>query len=388
MNKLSIFATAAALVIIWLFSSLWKRNLAKSSTKIPELKLDEDKLKSCFPWSIYFLQSFEYLSLEYLGASVVCYGNLRGATDLAYKQIRANVHKVFGDQYLVLLEPRRNLSKQGQGFGEIRDVFVVTTNFNPPVLSHSERKSELILQLSSMLIVFLVFALTIVFGKFSGNYVGEIWQLIPIIIARELIRRWVGKHYGIKLSLPFFTGIVQPKSHIPHRQASFDLAIAPSLVSLTIGLFLVTAGLLLPASSDFSLEFNFKASLLISLLHQALAGFAPNSENLVHPLTILGWWCLNLTAISLIPFSILDGGWILRSMIGKTDFVAPIMRLVILILGLVSQQWLILVGLSLFLLTAAPPLVLDDATELNFGRDLIGFIVMGIGLAIILPVWR
>ncbi len=422
MDRLSVFYTGAALILVWLYLSLSTQPIngrrSLSATTSNWIQPEESKLKGCFPWSVYYLQS-----LEFKDDSVICRGNLRKAPDIAYSLIRDNVKETFGDRFLVLLQEEAVLGRYLTQYSdrsepeETKYVFVITPNFDPQFSSQTNSPSNSLSSWSQVAphlewlkwLASAIVGLLLLGGFWIYNWdvkgLDRILEIVPTLVIvlgiKELVRRWVANRYGIKVSLPYFTphlgGIIWHKSHIPHRQALFDLAIAPNLVSLLIGIMLVAIGMLQPMSQDISggIEFDFKMSLLMSGLNQVLSNFLPSSElnlnetgQFLHPLAYTGWWCLNLTALSLIPVSILDGGYILRSMTraDKIAIAAPIARIVILGLGLVSQQWLIVVAIELFLLSYPQALPLNDVTELNLTREIFGIAVLGIGLATILPV--
>ncbi|AFY73081.1 Peptidase family M50 [Synechococcus sp. PCC 7502] len=398
MQRLIIFFTGASLIAVWLYLSLFGRspvikpeiNKSKSSYALP----DESKLKGCFPWSIYFLQS-----LEYRDDAIVCRGNLRGSTSSAFHLISENIQKAFGDRFLVLLqsEPRttNQISDQNSEQEAIRSSFIIVPSFTPQ--SPFSQFHHHLVWFSSVMIGLCPLALLGLYYQASPLF-PLLQAIAPILIIcvvlRELGRRWVANRYKIKISLPHFMphfgGVVWCQSHIPNRQALFDLAIAPNLVSLIIGICLVLFGLMQQPThlgdlqGNLAVEFNFNASLLMMGLHQ----ISPNSGNFLSPISWAGWWCLNLTTISLIPVSITDGGYLLRSIFGEGNMAIaiPIMRMILLGLGLISQPWLIIVAIALFLLNYSQPTPLDDVTELNLGRELWGILLLTIALAVVLPV--
>ncbi len=383
-NRLIIFGTGAALIAVWLYLSLFAhRRSPQNLIKTSQTKPEEGLVKGCFPWAVYYLQS-----LEYRGDEIVCRGHLRCPSDVAYRQIRENVQKTFGDRFLVLLKSEPNSENEGESEAETtRYIFVLIPNFNPqiPIISRT-RYSEWQIWCSSVLMG-LAPLVVLVLLQFSWD---QVLKMLPILIIglliKELARWWIANKYKIKISLPFFIpyfSLVWHRSHIPRRQVLFDLAIAPNLVSLIFGIALVVIGMLQPIGMD-GIAFDFKISGLMMGLHQIF----PNSGlGILHPVAYAGWLQLNLMAISLIPISILDGGYIIRSMFGieKMAIAVPIMRIVILGLGLVSQHWLIVVAIALFLLNYAPSIPLDDVTELNLGRDLLGIGILALGLAVLLP---
>jgi len=393
MNRLNIFYCAAALTGVWLYLIL-----KQSRSPIPKpnwIKPDEAQLKGCFPWSIYYLQS-----LEYEDRAVICRGNLRSSSDIAYRVINDKVKEVFGDRFLVLLQEvpidnsendlANDLNHEPE---EIKSIFAIVPNFNPQnPFAPIAPKLEWLLWISSILIGLLPLGL---YGWGRIDWLLEVGLVLGVVlILRELARSWVAHRYNLKTSLPFFAphfgGIVWYKSHIPNRRVLFDLAIAPSLVSFAIGITLVIVGILQPTTgAELSLlKFDFGASLLMSgLMSGLISGIDQSARTDLNFLAYAGWWCLNLTALSLIPVGILDGACVVSSMFGskKTAIATPIMRMTALGLGLVSQQWLIVVAMELFLLDSPQPCPLDDVTQLNLGREVLGIVVLSLAVSVILP---
>ncbi|CAN1211786.1 site-2 protease family protein [Tumidithrix helvetica PCC 7403] len=246
--------------------------------------------------------------------------------------------------------------------------------------------------------------------------------------AREIVRYFVAKHYRLKLSLPYvmpafgglgvlgtFTGI---RSYIPHRRALFDLAIAPNLVGLGIAIVMLTVGLFLSPPIDLQsfnsqnliqtgdvvtnlssnnpfshalianfLPFEPKNSLLVALLSRVMTGSGAAIANL-HPLALAGWTGLLLTAVSLIPIGALDGAHLIHGIFGnrKTILVGKVARLLLLITALVMQPWLRIYALLAFLFDSHRSPTLDNVTELNNWRDLLGLMLIGVAILIIIPV--
>ena len=63
----------------------------------------EERLRGCFPWSVYFLQTIEHRQ-----QMMICRGRLKAAPAVAHSTVQQNVRSQFGNQYLVVLQEERN----------------------------------------------------------------------------------------------------------------------------------------------------------------------------------------------------------------------------------------------------------------------------------------
>ena len=170
------------------------------------------------------------------------------------------------------------------------------------------------------------------------------WAILGI---HEIAHRVTSRKYNVKLSIPFFLpnwqiasfgSITRFESLLPNRTALFDIAFAGpaagglfSVLLLVIGLVLSHPGSLFQIPSQF-----FQGSILVGAIARIFLGDAiQNAVVDIHPLTILGWLGLVITALNLMPAGCLDGGRLIQAIYGrKTARRTTIASLVIL--GLVA----------------------------------------------------
>ena len=76
---------------------------ANASPKRALGKEDEDLLKRCFPWSVYYLKG-----IEHRAQALICTGHLRASSDVAYQTISDNVRQNFGQRFLVIFQQGLN----------------------------------------------------------------------------------------------------------------------------------------------------------------------------------------------------------------------------------------------------------------------------------------
>ena len=133
---------------------------------------------------------------------------------------------------------------------------------------------------------------------------------------------------------------------------------------------------------------NPKYSLVLAGLGKLALGnqlVAAKAINL-HPIAVAGWIGVLFSAFNLMPVGQLDGGRMVHAMFGQRTGAAigQISRLLLLILSF-AQQHLLLWAILLLLLPATDEPALNDVTELDNSRDMIGLLALALVLLIILP---
>jgi membrane-associated protease RseP (regulator of RpoE activity) len=153
--------------------------------------------------------------------------------------------------------------------------------------------------------------------------------LFSILASHEIAHQLMAKRHHVKFGWPFFIPTIQVgtfgafnrfESILPNRKVLFDVAFAGpaaggllSLAMLFIGLVLSHPGSLFQIPTEF-----FKGSVLVGILAKTVLGSALHESIVdVHPLTIIGWLGLVITAINLMPAGQLDGGRILQAIYGR-----------------------------------------------------------------------
>ena len=134
--------------------------------------------------------------------------------------------------------------------------------------------------------------------------------------------------------------------------------------------------------------FNPKSSILLALLSKLALGSQLTSTSAInlHPLAIAGFLGLIVTALNLMPVGQLDGGHIVHAMFGQRTamVIGQISRLLLLLLSLVQSGFL-LWAIILFLIPLIDEPALNDVTELDNKRDILGLMAMGLLVIIVLP---
>ncbi|MDJ0706572.1 MAG: site-2 protease family protein, partial [Leptolyngbyaceae cyanobacterium MO_188.B28] len=74
-------------------------NPESKSTLRPIDKEEESNLQQCFPWSVFYLQN-----IEYRPQAMICRGQLRTSSGVAYRTIKENIEAQFGDRFLIIFQ--------------------------------------------------------------------------------------------------------------------------------------------------------------------------------------------------------------------------------------------------------------------------------------------
>lgn len=373
---------------------------------------EERDLQTCFPWSIYYLQD-----IEYRPQAVICRGQLRSKPEVAYRTIQQNVEEHFGDRFLVVFQEGPN----GKPF------FALVTNPYSKQLPGRDRQAVAtrpILALALLIITFFTtcFAWLQIAGKSgAGNEalfpLNALVQGLPYALAlllvlggHELAHYFAAQRYNIRATLPYFIPVlplpwfpfgtfgafIQLRSPIPNRKALFDVGLSGPMMGFIIALPLLIWGLAhsevvqMPENPQL---FNFQAfdpkfSLLLTLLSKLMLGSVLTAEQAIkmHPIAVASCLGLVVTAFNLMPVGQLDGGHIVHAMLGQRSgaMVGQVARLLLLLLSF-AQRYLMLWAIILFLIPANDEPALNDVTELDNRRDLLGIVSLAILLLIILP---
>ncbi|QSJ20945.1 site-2 protease family protein [Nostoc sp. UHCC 0702] len=368
---------------------------------------EESQLRNCFPWSVYYIQN-----IEYRPQAVICRGQLRTTPTIAYQQIKANVEAEFGDRFLVIFQEGLN----GKPF------FVLVPNIQAATEATSSRKPEKLTRpgLALLLLLATLATTTLVGARIAGVEPTQVqsdptvfWQGLPyalglmtILGIHELGHYLTARFYKIRSTLPYFIpmpfflgtfgAFIQMRSPIPNRKALFDVSIAGPIAGFVATLPLLIWGLahsnVVTLTEKTGLlnpdAVNPKYSILLALLSKLALGSELTAKSAIdlHPIAVAGFLGLIVTALNLMPVGQLDGGHIIHAMFGQRNaiLIGQIARLLLLLLSLIQSEFLVWAIILLFIKSEDEP-ALNDITELNNGRDILGLIVMALLVMIVLP---
>jgi membrane-associated protease RseP (regulator of RpoE activity) len=223
--------------------------------------------------------------------------------------------------------------------------------------------------------------------------------ILAVLGAHEIAHRVMAKRYQIRLSPPFFIptwqigsfgALMRFESVLPNRSVLFDIAFVGPAVGGVVALGLLMTGLLLshPGSLfQIPAEF-FQGSILVGTLARVVLGTAVQQPLVdVHPLVLIGWLGLVITALNLMPAGQLDGGRIVQSIYGR-KVAGRTTVATLIVLGLASLvnplalYWAILI---LFLQRDLERPALNELSEPNDARAALGLLMLFLMAATLLP---
>lgn len=384
---------------------IFHQNSKKNQT--PPINPQEEKaLRDCFPWGVYYLQK-----IDYLPQAILCLGKLMTAPEKAYPTIKSNLEKVFDDRFLIIFQE----TLQGQPF------FALVPNPHSATVKTKLPDEKLTRPVTAIILLFLTILTTTIIGaEVSGVEVTELEThpelilqglpyslcLVAILGVHELSHYLFAVYHKIKTTLPYFIPIpfflgtfgafISIKSPMPNRKAVFDVAIAGPL-----GGFLVTIPVLIWGLAyshvvempDRVSMLQFEAldprfSFLLAVLSKLVMGSQLVADKAIalHPAAVAGYIGLIVTALNLMPVGQLDGGHIVHAMFGqgKAVIVGQITRVLIIMLALVRGEFLLWAIILVFMPVVDQP-ALNDVTELDNGRDLLGLFSLMLLIVILLP---
>jgi membrane-associated protease RseP (regulator of RpoE activity) len=223
--------------------------------------------------------------------------------------------------------------------------------------------------------------------------------IFATLVAHEIGHWFIARRHQVRLSWPFllpavqigsFGAITRFESLLPNRSVLFDIAVAGPIAGGIVSLLMLIAGLLLShPGSLFQLPNQFfQGSILVGSLARVVLGSALQSPLVnVHPLVIIGWLGLVITALNLMPAGSLDGGRIVQAIYGrKTAGRATFATLIVLALvslgNNLAMYWAIVI---LFLQRDLERPSLNEISEPDDARAALGLLVLFLMITILLP---
>ena len=325
-------------------------------------------------------------------------GNLRGEPEQSYQRLSEKLQANFGEKYRLFLV---------EGTEGKPVVIVLPSTDDPKETTLLQKNLALVLFVATIVTTLEAAGILLGFDLFS-NW-SRYQETIPIslgiwsiLVAHEIGHRIFAKRYNLRLSVPFFLptwqigsfgAITRFESLIPTRTALFDVALAGpafggilSFLLLIIGLILSHDGSLFQVPAQF-----FQGSILVGSLAKVVLGEQLQQSIIdVHPLTVIGWLGLVITALNLMPAGQLDGGRIVQAIYGrKTARRTTIVTLIILgIVTLFSPAnpiplyWAIVI---LFLQRDLERPSLNELSEPDDTRAAWGLLALFLMLATLIP---
>ncbi|MDH4207944.1 MAG: site-2 protease family protein [Anaerolineae bacterium] len=211
--------------------------------------------------------------------------------------------------------------------------------------------------------------------------------LLGILVTHELAHFLVTRAHGTKATLPYFIpmplspvgtfgALIRMESPIRDRKALFDVGISGPLAGLIVSIVALVVGLRLSQIVDISTlptdgsVITLGTGMLVNwITHVVVGPLPPQTDLLYGPIAFAGWFGVFITFINLIPVSQLDGGHVGYAFFGQYHrFVAMLVFLGMLVLGLFSTWWFVWAVLVFALGGLRHPPPLNDITPLDAKR--------------------
>ena len=166
----------------------------------------------------------------------------------------------------------------------------------------------------------------------------EAWPFVVAILGvlgiHELGHYVMSRYHEVDATLPYFIpfpsvigsmgAVIRMKGRIPDREALFDIGVAGPLAGLAATVVVTAVGLQLDplpvqeaASQEAGTFIRFNNPALLVLVAEATGTAGKLAANgSVHPVVFGGWVGMLVTVLNLLPVGQLDGGHILRAVLG------------------------------------------------------------------------
>ena len=322
-------------------------------------------------------------------------GNLRGEGEAIFNQLSQRLQERVGDRYRLFLVQNQ----------EEKPVIVVLPSSNDPKPATLPQKLLAgLLAVATIATSLETAGLLLGFDLFSAPQrfretlaIGG--GFLAILATHELGHWLMARRHQVKLSVPFlmptwqigsFGAITRFESLLRNRIQLFDIALAGPAAGGIVSLTLLVSGLLLShPGSIFKVPTQFfEGSILVGTLARVVMGTAVHQPTIdVHPLVILGWLGLVVTAINLMPAGQLDGGRIVQAIYGrKTLGNTTIATIVVLaIAGLVNPLAIYWAVVILVLQRSLERPSLNELTEPDDARAALGLLALFLMVITLLP---
>lgn len=366
---------------------------AKSSQEAELSGINPEDLQSI--QSIFGIDTYYVTEVVPYGNGAIFKGNLRKEAAVVLPNLQQSLKQMVGDRYWLFIVRDREQKASV--------VVLPDETVNQPTPTSFKALASTLLVATVALVMELAANL---FG-FSLTAAPERWlETVPFAIGlmsipflHEVGQRWMAGRYGVRLSPAFLIptlglgtlgSLNRIESPVPNRQALFDIAIVGPAFGGIASLILFVLGLFLSGhSSDLFIPSSFfQYSILAGGLSRLVLGTQLQAEVVgIHPLAVVGWLGLLISALSLIPAGQLDGGRIVqavygRKIVGRTTFISIALLALAALGNQVALYWALLV-LLIARDTERPPQ--DEITETDATRDALALVALFLMALMLLP---
>jgi len=326
---------------------------------------------------------------------VIFKGNLRQAPEVAYSHLSKRLKEQLDDQYRLFLVANQ----------DGKPIIIVLPSRNDP--TPATLAQRVLAGLFLLATIFTCLESAALLQRFDlleaperfGEALPIALALLSILGLHEVSHRVLAHRHQVRLGPPFlipawqigsFGAITQFESQVPNRRALFDVALAgPAASGVLSGVFLIIGLLLSGTSSLFQIPAPFfQGSILVGSLARVVLGSALQQPLVaVHPLVVVGWLGLVITALNLMPAGRLDGGRVVQAIYGrKVAGRATVITLIVLgIFSLANPLALYWAVVILFIQRELERPSLEELSEPDDARAALGLLALSLMAATLLP---
>lgn len=220
-------------------------------------------------------------------------------------------------------------------------------------VSLKERYGELILEIKrareNIVPNLVLFAITFLSTTFFGSMFyeepnllgGVVFSLAIIFIlgSHEMAHFFTAKKWRMRTSLPYFIpfptiigtlgAVIKQRGAIPNRNALLDVGASGPIVGFLASILVTLVGLRIP----FEVELKGNEIMLgTSPIFELLLTISGFNGAVIHPVAFAGWVGFLLTFFNLLPVGQLDGGHVMRALVGdKSELISRLVPLLLLL---------------------------------------------------------
>ncbi len=246
-------------------------------------------------------------------------------------------------------------------------------------------------------------------GMFGVDIVSNpagIVQGLPFTLAimavlgfHEMGHYMAARVHGMHTSLPYFIpfpsligtmgAVIRHKGRIPDRKVLFDVAVAGPVVGLVMSVIVTAIGLSLDPVAMSVSDTSIMVDLELPFLFDLLVDIFGQTGEMMHPVAFAGWVGMLVTVLNLLPSGQLDGGHMMRAMIGERSkqvssfmplLLAGLALYIIVVLGKSGGIWILWSLLLLLFARAGHPSPANDSEKLDRGRMALGVVTFILGI--------
>ena len=222
-------------------------------------------------------------------------------------------------------------------------------------------------------------------------------SLMLILATHEMGHKVLSLRRGVDASLPYFIPMIPPfgtmgaviitRTPAPNRDALMDVAAAGPLAGFLVAIPILILGVsrsfvISPAGFE---GVNLPDPLILQWLISLILGPAEGMVVLGHPILFAGWIGLLVTSLNLLPAGMLDGGHVVRSLLGPRIHMA--LSAAAVVAAVLLGYWLMALVI-LMLMRRGHPGPLDDISPASPGRIVVGLLLLGVFVVSVVPLGR